>query len=109
MAKRTTDKTPDENETAARMVHEATCRDDKPSADMEGAWSAWSASIQGCDQRTMTLLQAAFEAGADFGRRSFGQQGARKGGLARSAALSDKRRKAIARKAAKARWGTREP
>jgi hypothetical protein len=33
--------------------------------------------------------------------------GASKGGLARAASLSDRKRKAIAKKAAKARWGQR--
>lgn len=55
----------DPNEAAARLVHEATCRDEKAPADLESAWRAWSKGIQATDERTMTLLRAAFEAGYD--------------------------------------------
>ena len=55
---------PDENVEAARVVHESTSRDDALPESLEAAWEAWSAGIQGCDERTMTLLRAAFEAGA---------------------------------------------
>lgn len=40
-------------------------------ADLEAAWKAWSGSIQKVDARTMTLLRAAFDAGAEAaGKRS---------------------------------------
>lgn len=95
---------PDPNQEAARLVDRATrgAPEEMP-ADLEAAWEAWSGRIQGCDERTMTLLRAAFEAGAassNAGR----VRGAKAGGAARAAKLSDRRRKAIARKAAKARW-----
>ena len=68
---------PDANEDAARVVEEstrlvrdaihavgATAASGKASPeDLEAAWEAWSAGIQGCDERTYTLLRAAFEAG----------------------------------------------
>lgn len=59
----------DPNVTAARIVRESTADEPLP-ADLETAWTEWSRRIQGCDERTMTLLRAAFEAGADAGRRS---------------------------------------
>jgi hypothetical protein len=40
---------------------------------------------------------------------AFGRLGASKGGQARAAKLSPKKRKAIARKAAQARWGAKPP
>ncbi len=48
---------------AARVVRESTSRDDALPESLEAAWEAWSAGIQGCDERTYTLLRAAFEAG----------------------------------------------
>ena len=56
---------PDENVEAARVVRESTTRDDALPAGIEAAWEAWSAGIQGCDERTKILLRAAFEAGID--------------------------------------------
>lgn len=61
---------PDPNVTAARIVRESTASDEPLPTDVEAAWADWSRRIQGCDERTMTLLRAAFEAGADAGRRS---------------------------------------
>lgn len=56
---------PDPNETAHRVAGKATKSDDLP-ADLEAAWEAWSKSIKGVDdERTWTLLRAAFEAGAE--------------------------------------------
>ena len=49
---------PDPNETAARVVRETTSQDEALPADMEAAWEAWAKAIQGCDERTMTLLRA---------------------------------------------------
>jgi hypothetical protein len=55
---------PDHNEEAARIVAKSTGGVDELPPGLEAAWQAWSAHIQGCDERTMTLLRAAFhEAG----------------------------------------------
>ena len=60
---------PDPNEDAARVLREATAAGaDALPADLEAAWSAWSRAIKATDQRTMTLLRAAFEAGWDASR-----------------------------------------
>jgi len=64
------DHNPDPNANAARIVAEAiagTAATD-PAADLEAAWAAWSKGIQKVDERGMTLLRAAFEAGWDAGR-----------------------------------------
>ena len=54
---------PDPNVNAHRIVQEST-RDDSPTpTDLEGAWKKWSRSIQRVDERSWTLLRAAFEAG----------------------------------------------
>lgn len=58
---------PDPNENAARIVREATLGHTTPSAGIEAAWQVWSAHIQNVDERGMTLLKAAFEAGFDAG------------------------------------------
>ena len=55
---------PDPNANAARIVSESTA-----TGDLEAAWAEWSAGIQGVDERGMTLLRAAFEAGYDSGRQ----------------------------------------
>jgi len=58
---------PDPNENAARIL--STASTDELPADVEGAWREWSGNVQNVDQRTLTLLRAAFEAGcrADLG------------------------------------------
>lgn len=53
---------PDPNQNAARIVAESTPADALP-ADIEAAWAQWSAGVQKVDERGMTLLRAAFEAG----------------------------------------------
>jgi len=60
---------PDPNENAARIVAgtEARAAADAP-ADLEAAWRDWSSHIQKVDERGMTLLRAAFEAGWAAGR-----------------------------------------
>ena len=58
---------PDANQDAARVVRDATGDDAPLPADVEAAWAEWSKGIQGVDERTWTLLRAAFEAGADAG------------------------------------------
>jgi hypothetical protein len=47
----------DPNVNAARMV------EDQLAADMQAAWEAWSLCVQNVDERSTTLLKAAFEAG----------------------------------------------
>ena len=54
---------PDPSENAAQIVGQATGDQSTPPADLEAAWLAWSAGIQKVDERGMTLLRAAFEAG----------------------------------------------
>ena len=60
---------PDPNENAARIVAGTAAREavDAP-ADLEAAWREWASHIQKVDDRGMTLLRAAFEAGVEFGR-----------------------------------------
>jgi hypothetical protein len=61
---------PDPNQNAARIVADATADQAGPVADLEAAWVAWSTHIQKVDERGMTLLRAAFEAGWEAGRMS---------------------------------------
>ena len=53
---------PDPNANAARIVAESTrfAAQEAP-LDLEAAWLAWSGHIQNVDERTLTLLRAAFE------------------------------------------------
>jgi hypothetical protein len=60
---------PDPNANAARIVSESMMPSEKLPEDVEAAWAAWSAHIQAVDERAMTLLKAAFEAGWDAGRQ----------------------------------------
>lgn len=53
---------PDANENAARIVAESTAAGELLT-DLEASWAQWSAGIQKVDERGMTLLRAAFEAG----------------------------------------------
>jgi len=58
----------DANQTAARVVGETIARHSEPLPhDLEAAWEVWSRGIQKVDERGMTLLRAAFEAGWDAG------------------------------------------
>ncbi|MBL8859519.1 MAG: hypothetical protein JNL28_13505 [Planctomycetes bacterium] len=100
----------DANEDATEVVRRSTERDDELPADVEASWLDWSKRMHGVDERTQTLCRAAFEAGVAAARRAspaseLGKLGASKGGQARAAKLSKKRRVAIAKKAAKTRWG----
>lgn len=55
---------PDPNENAARIVAGSQAHENEPApADLEAAWQGWSRHIQKVDERGMTLLRAAFEAG----------------------------------------------
>lgn len=54
---------PDPNVNAARIVAESAGTDAPPAADLETAWADWSSHLQKVDERAMTLLRAAFEAG----------------------------------------------
>jgi hypothetical protein len=60
------------NQTARRIVDEATGEDRPLPADLEQAWAEWSKSIQNVDERGMTLLRAAFEAGYEAASSSTG-------------------------------------
>lgn len=59
---------PDPNVTAKRIVADATRDEKSQPADVEAAWLAWSAHIQKVDERGMSLLKAAFEAGYEAGK-----------------------------------------
>lgn len=59
----------DPNENASRIVGKATASQPDAAADLEAAWAAWSAHIQKVDERGMTLLRAAFEAGWEAGKK----------------------------------------
>ncbi|MEX0655353.1 MAG: hypothetical protein WD534_18075 [Phycisphaeraceae bacterium] len=55
----------DPNQTGHRVVSDATAKHEQPlPADLEQAWAEWSKGVQQVDERTRTLLRAAFEAGA---------------------------------------------
>ncbi|RIK75058.1 MAG: hypothetical protein DCC68_21930 [Planctomycetota bacterium] len=58
---------PDPNENAARIIRAATEGHTTPAAGLEAAWAEWSRGIQKVDERGMTLLKAAFEAGFEVG------------------------------------------
>ena len=58
---------PDPNVNAARIVAESTAAAQGTSVDLETAWAEWSSHIQKVDERGMTLLRAAFEAGWEAG------------------------------------------
>lgn len=96
---------PDPNENAARIVRESTASTDQPlPPDLERAWAEWSRGVQKVDERGMTLLRAAFEAGAAAQKASLARAGGLSGGKARAAVLTRSRRSEIAKKAAAARW-----
>ena len=59
---------PDPNENAARIVAESTTDISSLPGDVETAWKEWSSHIQNVDERGMSLLRAAFEAGFDAGK-----------------------------------------
>jgi hypothetical protein len=61
---------PDPNAKAARILRETIAQEDKLPADVEAAWQAWYSRIQNIDERGMTLLKAAFEAGYEAGQSS---------------------------------------
>jgi hypothetical protein len=98
----------DANQEAARIVRGTTGQDDQLPPDLEAAWAEWSKRIKNVDERGLSLLRAAFEAGADAARGSsaakLGRKGGLKGGKARAEKLTAKERSEIAKKAARARW-----
>lgn len=102
------DLTPDPNKTAARIVAESTGDSDALPADVEAAWAEWSSQIQNVDERGMSLLRAAFEAGYDQAKVGsaaiLGRKGGLRGGQARAKQLTSKQRSEIASKAANTRW-----
>ena len=59
---------PDPNVNAARIVAESTTDNSTSPGDVEEAWTEWSRHIQNVDERTWSLLRAAFEAGYDAGQ-----------------------------------------
>lgn len=78
------------------MMRRATTPSDELPSDIDASWTDWSSRVNAVDQRTRTLLRAAFEAGvAAAGRASpavaLGRLGVSKGGAARAAKLSKKR------------------
>ena len=98
---------PDPSENAARIVAESAGAESLP-VDLEAAWEKWSAGIQNVDERGMTLLRAAFEAGYEAASMesaaALGRLGGLKGGRARAESLTAERRSEIAKKAAASRW-----
>lgn len=58
----------DPNRSALRLVKRATRERTKPPKGLEAAWEAWASGIQRVDDRTLTLLRAAFEAGYEAKR-----------------------------------------
>ena len=60
---------PDPNENAARIVGQATAAQSDAAGDLEAAWQAWSGHIQKVDDRGMTLLRAALEAGWEAAKK----------------------------------------
>ncbi|MCE9545027.1 MAG: hypothetical protein K8T25_05850 [Planctomycetia bacterium] len=60
---------PDPNQNAARIVGESARDTTAPPADVEAEWAEWSAHIQKVDERGLSLLRAAFEAGYEAGIR----------------------------------------
>jgi len=62
---------PDANQAAFAAVRQAIAKHEKPlPADLEAAWTEWSRAIKNVDTRGMTLLRAAFEAGAEAANNS---------------------------------------
>ena len=59
---------PDPNVNAARIVRESASGSPDVPADLEAAWAAWSSHIQKVDDRALSLLRAAFEAGYEAAR-----------------------------------------
>ena len=61
---------PDPNVNAARIVAESIAKQEPLAGgdDLEACWAAWSKQIQKVDERGMSLLRAAFEAGWEAGR-----------------------------------------
>ena len=60
----------DANEDAADVVRRSTDDPDELPRELEAAWEDWSRRIKGVDERTRTLLRAAFEAGYGAGSSS---------------------------------------
>jgi hypothetical protein len=59
---------PDPNEDVAKVVAGTEARAaSQAHTDLDAAWLAWSVQIQEVDERAMTLLKAAFEAGFEAG------------------------------------------
>ena len=103
----------DENQAAHRVVRKSTGEGEQASPPgLEEAWREWSQHIQKVDERSLTLLRAAFEAGyeagASGGAASLGRAGGLKGGKARASKLTAEERRDIAQRAAQIRWANRD-
>jgi len=59
---------PDPNVNAARIVGESAGSDSGAPIELEAAWAECSGHIQKVDERALSLLRAAFEAGFEAGR-----------------------------------------
>lgn len=94
----------DPNTEATQIMGESTGEEKPLPADLEAAWAEWSKSIKGVDERSWTLLRAAFEVGIEARAKSFAASGGKIGGPARAEKLSPTKRSEIAKKAAKTRW-----
>jgi hypothetical protein len=66
---------PDPNSSLARVVAETAGKADELPPDVEAAWTDWKRRIQRVDERTRTLLRAAFEAGVAAARSSHSGSG----------------------------------
>ena len=61
----------DENQAAADFIRQTVAKHEQPlPEDVEAAWKAWSVGVGKVDERGMTLLRAAFEAGVEAGRKN---------------------------------------
>jgi hypothetical protein len=58
---------PDPNVNAVRIVGESAGPAQPVTGDVEAAWAEWSRQIQKVDERALSLLKAAFEAGFGSG------------------------------------------
>ena len=60
----------DENQAAADFIRQTVAKHvQRLPPDVEAAWRAWSAGVGKLDERAMSLLRAAFEAGVEAARK----------------------------------------
>lgn len=89
---------------AARSKYTSPMPTKRPDRGLDFAQNAFRIVQESTGQRPKSPPPGQPELGKDPAAVSLGMRGGRKGGLARAAKLSAKRRGAIARKAARARW-----